>query len=223
MTCAMHEDQWIFWDWNGTLHDDAALACETLKSLFSDFNLPALSLEEYRARFGFPAEQFYLDIGITFEEVSFEELSNRFITRYSVRRKEMPLRQGIIEGLEAAKRAGFRQAVLSAYRQDMLDHMLEHYGITSYFEYVQGNSDLLASGKVGLGRKLLKDSRADPSKTSLFGDTDHDGEVAAELGCSCVLFTDGHQTRPRLEATGFPVVDTVAEALAIVGAGTPQA
>ena len=35
------------------------------------------------------------------------------------------------------------------------------------------------------------------------------------LGCPCALLTGGHQARPRLEATGAPVLDTFPQLLAL--------
>ena len=42
-------------------------------------------------------------------------------------------------------------------------------------------------------------------------DTDHDAETARAMGVRCILYAGGHQTRPRLEATGCTVIDRLAD------------
>jgi phosphoglycolate phosphatase len=45
----------------------------------------------------------------------------------------------------------------------------------------------------------------------MIGDTNHDFEVAQELGINCVLVADGHQSYERLKETGAEVVSSLAE------------
>jgi phosphoglycolate phosphatase len=40
----------------------------------------------------------------------------------------------------------------------------------------------------------------------MIGDTDHDADVAADLGTCAILVASGHQSERRLRATGRPVV-----------------
>ncbi len=48
------------------------------------------------------------------------------------------------------------------------------------------------------------------------GDTVHDFEVAQAMGVQCVLVANGHNSRSRLEATGVPVFDSLAEVRSVL-------
>ena len=60
----------------------------------------------------------------------------------------------------------------------------------------------MAAAIAGPGRRAL-----------LIGDTDHDQEVAAEMGIDCILIPAGHQSRERLQACGVPVLQSLEELL----------
>ena len=50
----------------------------------------------------------------------------------------------------------------------------------------------------------------------MVGDTDHDAEVAAAIGATCVLYTGGHQSRARLEKASSYVIDDLAQLPALL-------
>ena len=45
----------------------------------------------------------------------------------------------------------------------------------------------------------------------MIGDTLHDGEIAKELGCSCILFSNGHQDESLLKESGYRVINSYEE------------
>ena len=46
----------VFWDWNGTLMDDAAYSCGCLNGLLDEYGYPQrYDLDAYRSVFGFPS------------------------------------------------------------------------------------------------------------------------------------------------------------------------
>jgi phosphoglycolate phosphatase len=98
-----------------------------------------------------------------------------------------------------------RQYVLSAMKHEMFLGNLNHYELLSYFTDVQGIGDVLASGKLQQGRKLIADSGMDAGRFCLIGDTLHDYEVAMDLGCQCILLAQGHQSEERLHTSGQKV------------------
>jgi phosphoglycolate phosphatase len=50
-----------------------------------------------------------------------------------------------------------------------------------------------------------------PVEFLLVGDTVHDFEVASELGCACILVSNGHQSYERLKSTGVLVIEDLAQ------------
>ena len=97
--------------------------------------------------------------------------------------------------------------------QDVLNDCLKHYQIDSFFEHVSGLDNFYAASKMVNGHRLLAELQLNPGDLVLIGDTVHDFEVATELGCSCILIADGHQSKAVLQATGVMVIDSIRELL----------
>ncbi|SBU93045.1 HAD-hyrolase-like [Streptomyces sp. OspMP-M45] len=55
----------------------------------------------------------------------------------------------------------------------------------------------------------------DPERSVVIGDAVDDAVAAAHVGARAVLYTGGSHSRDSLEAVGVPVVDTLAEAVAL--------
>jgi len=97
--------------------------------------------------------------------------------------------------------------------------MLRDRGIAPYFEHVYGLSDLYAASKLELGHALLDALLVPAAEILLIGDTTHDHEVAAAMGCRCWLLAGGHQAPARLRQCGCPVFDDVDELADALRAG----
>ena len=108
---------------------------------------------------------------------------------------------------------GIRQFILSAMKQDVLEDCLKHYQIEHFFESVSGLDNHYASSKTENGHRLIADRKLNANAVVLVGDTVHDFEVASELGCSCVLIANGHQSKDVLNTTGVLVVDQLNQLL----------
>jgi phosphoglycolate phosphatase len=188
----------VIWDWNGTLVDDVDIAVESVNVLLTENGLPAVDVHTYRDVFGFPIRNYYQKLGFDFQKVSFEKLCERFIHEYNVQRAtKAPLFHGVRELLFEIKKTK-TQSILSAATQWHLNEITEHFDIHEAFHYRFGISDHFAAGKLERGRELIKISGIPVNKTILIGDTDHDYEVATDLGISCLLVADGHQPPHKL-------------------------
>lgn len=198
--------QHVVWDWNGTLIDDAWLCLEVMNEVLARRGLPLLTPERYASIFRFPVRAYYAELGFDFAADPFEVVGTEFIGRYHERDHECALRPGARSLLEALSDTGVSQWVLSASRRAGLRHQAARLEVDQFFAELMGLDDHYAAGKVELGRDWLARSGAPPDRVVLVGDTDHDAEVARELGIRCILVPSGHQSRDRLEGTGAPVV-----------------
>lgn len=200
----------LLWDWNGTLIDDVDLCVAVISQLCLDAGRAAIDRGHYRAHFGFPVIRFYRHLGFSTEAQAFAEISEVFIATYYARfAAESRIHLAAVDFARAWQKRGGRQAVLSASRQDHLESAVAQFGLSPLFERLGGIADIYAGGKVTRGRELLHELGWDPAKTLLLGDTDHDAEVAAELGVRCLLIAQGHQSADRLRRTGCPVVESL--------------
>lgn len=195
----------VVWDWNGTLLDDADLCVESMNRVLAKYALPPLDAERYRALFRFPVVEYYRSLGFNFERDPFERVGLEFMDHYEQRRTHCELRPGARAALSAIRGQGVRQFVLSAYQERRLRSLLEHHGLSAFFDGIAGGGDDYAHGKVD--RALAWKSSwmsAGGGRVLLIGDTDHDAEVAQAMGADCWLIAGGHQSPDRLRATGVP-------------------
>lgn len=203
----------IVWDWNGTLLDDTAACVGALNRVLSRRGVPPVTQEQYREIFGFPVQNYYRTIGLTFTPAEWDALTREFHDHYAVTSRDAPLRTGIRDTLEALRARGVPMSVLSASENGILDRMLRARGIREFFEHVCGLSDLNAHSKLEVGRGLMARLGLPPVEVLLVGDTTHDWEVSRALGCRCVLLAGGHQSEHRLRACGGEVIADAEEYL----------
>jgi phosphoglycolate phosphatase len=201
----------IIWDWNGTLLNDLNLCIMSINTLLERRKLPLLSNQSYREVFSFPVRDYYMAIGFDFKTEEFAIPAQEFIDLYEIGVSGCSLHDQAVEVLSHFRDKGCRQFVLSAMHQDMLVKTLKHNDIYHYFEGVAGLDDHYAVSKVERGRQLIARFNINREHTLMIGDTNHDSEVAQDLGIACVLVADGHQSVQRLEKTGTPVVKNLAE------------
>ncbi len=199
----------IIWDWNGTLFDDTWLCVEVLNSILQNRQMPAVSRESYRAQFDFPIIEYYERLGFDLDVESFDTLSVEFNEVYDRRREECNLHSDVCEILGSNVQAGRSQSILSASLQERLVEIIEHYGLTPYFQNLMGLTNIHAEGKVELGLQCIHSLDYDRHEILLIGDTDHDFEVATACGIDCALDSHGHQHHLKLEACGVPVFESL--------------
>ena len=201
----------LIWDWNGTLLDDIDICIQSMNDLLRDRDIPLLEKERYKQVFTFPVKSYYEQIGFDFTKEPFEKPAMEFIRIYRTKLLNAKLAKNVPEVLSYFSRKPVRQFLLSAMEQRMLEQSVFALGVEKYFGKITGLSDNYANGKVKTGIKLMKECHIDPAHTLLIGDTLHDYEVAKELGCHCLLVSNGHQSKERLLKTNALIVDQITE------------
>ncbi len=201
----------IIWDWNGTLLDDAEICRSAINKMLKVRNLPELSLVQYRDVFTFPVIEYYKQVGFDFTTEEWEPVAMEFINLYLTALPGCGLTPFALETLEAFKRKGYRQAIISAMQHDALLKSVSQLHIHEYFDFIGGIGDHYANSKIENARAYLNLAGLNPEQITLIGDTIHDSEVAAEIKCKCILVASGHQSFNRLTKTGLPVISTLSE------------
>ena len=200
----------IVWDWNGTLLDDVQASVNTINRLLASRSLPATDTNRYRDRFGFPVRNYYTAIGFRLEQENWDLLARTYhdfyLTEPSIR-----LHADAVPTLRFCHEAGLGLSVLSASEQSILEQMLTDAGIIAWFDFIHGVDNLHGHSKAATGRDLMRRISCPATQVLFVGDTLHDHEVATEMGCDCVLISQGHQSHDRLLAAGCPVLETLEE------------
>jgi phosphoglycolate phosphatase len=203
--------EYIIWDWNGTLLDDAQICVDVMNQSLQKRNMPLSNLELYKNRFCFPVINYYKLLGFDFDKESFEEIGTEFILQYNELSKNAKLVENAKEVLVSYKNNGLKQYILSASQIHNIKTQLEFYNLTDFFEEIIGLDHIFATSKIEAGKNWLRKTGIPLEKIIMFGDTTHDYETAIELGCEIALIANGHQTKERLMQTGATVLDSILE------------
>ncbi len=202
----------ILWDWNGTLFDDVVLCADIMNNILCRRNMGKISLEDYKTVFDFPVRNYYEAVGFSnLDDKLFHDLSVEFIEEYEARKLEFSLNKNALEILQKINSAGIEQSVLSAYSQQTLEEIVEHFEISKYFVRLAGLDNIYAASKIENGKLLIKKLGLNSGEALMIGDTLHDKEVADEIGADSVLLSTGHQSKERLIKAGVPVIDDLLE------------
>ena len=203
----------LIWDFNGTILDDVAVDIEIENILLERRGMPLIPSEDwYREHFRFPVRDYYDDLGYTFEDETYEDISEQYQELYSRMCVQAGLNPGVAEKLQEAHGKGYRNVIVSASEQSILERQLEELGIIGMFEAIIGIDNKLAHSKVQTAAEWMKKDGVRGEDCIYIGDTDHDAETAHALGVEQIyLVTFGHQSRHILEKVCSRVVDTLDE------------
>lgn len=179
-------------------------------------NMPTIDLDHYQKIFGFPVIDYYRRLGFDFVEESFEKVGTEFIEGYEAHKYDVSLHDGVEKVLQNLREKGVSHSILSAYKQNTLDELIGHFGLTDVFVGIIGLDNHYAHSKVDNGIQWMNELQMDKRDVLFVGDTVHDHEVAEAIGVDCVLLPGGHQKREILEETGAVVLDSVVSVCAYV-------
>ena len=207
----------IIWDWNGTLVADVPHVVRMNNQTLELFGYRHTSEEEYRAKFRHPVHEYYYDLGVTPED--FPRVAKVWNKAYVDGFDCVPLAPGVAGAVRRFREAGFSQVIISASQVDQLRAQVEHFPeLRGMFDEVLGLDNQLAVSKVHLAKEFIARTGVRAEDCVFIGDTTHDAETAAGIGCRCYLVEGGHQERSVLAtAANATVVPDIGAVLAALG------
>ena len=131
-----------------------------------------------------------------------------------------PKPPGVAEAVRRFHDAGFKQVIISASQVDQLRAQVKHFAeLDGMFDEVLGLDNQLAVSKVHLAQEFLARTGLKAEDCVFIGDTTHDAETAAGIGCRCYLVAGGHQEESVLHtaenAVVVPSIGAVLDALGV--------
>ena len=203
----------IIWDFNGTILNDVEIGIESANRLLGAHGLPVIkSVEQYRALFGFPIQDYYLRMGFDFAKTPYADLAVEWVAYYLECKKKAFVFEEIPIALRTLKEKGIAQLILSATETEMLKGQIGELGLASYFDELLGLDNIHAHSKKEIGMRWR--AMHPDAQVLIIGDTDHDAEVANAMEADCVLLSCGHQSRERLvQSNCLFVADSATEIL----------
>lgn len=207
----------LVWDWNGTVLDDFPIILRSTNESFRAAGLPEITADQYRTNIKMPIRAFYTDIlGYEPSDEQWELLDSTFHRYYVQYEKGAQLSPGLPTLLQEWADSGRTQSLLSMYHDDKLVPVVAHHGIASYFALVQGTVPPRPARKGGHLADHLRRLDVDPATVVLIGDSPDDAHAAESVGARAILYSGGFAAADSLRATGAPIVDSLAEAVAMI-------
>ncbi|KPC82561.1 MULTISPECIES: HAD family hydrolase [Streptomyces] len=207
----------LVWDWNGTLLDDIHAVLGATNAAFAEVDLAPITLEQYRETYCVPIPRFYERLmGRLPTPAEWERMDGLFNRHYTEQRRACALTEGVEELLTRWQLGGRSQSLLSMYGHEHLVPVVRGYGIERHFVRVDGRTGPSGGSKAQhMERHFEVLGDIAPESAVVIGDAVDDAVAAAHVGARAVLYTGGSHSRSSLEAAGVPVVDTLAEAVAL--------
>ncbi|GAA2798285.1 HAD family hydrolase [Streptomyces showdoensis] len=206
----------LVWDWNGTLLDDTGAVIGATNAAFAELGLEPITLERYRELYTVPVPKFYERLmGRLPTDDEWLVMDGAFHRHYWQRAEGCGLTAGAAELLAARQASGFTQSLLSLAPHEELIPLVRRHGIAERFLRVDGRVDRSTEGKSGHMVRHLAALEVPAERVVVIGDAADDGVAALHVGARAVLYTGGSHSRASLERVGVPVVDSLAEAVAV--------
>ncbi|NUW41112.1 HAD family hydrolase [Nonomuraea rhodomycinica] len=201
----------IIWDWNGTLFHDIDAVVGATNEVFGPYELEPLTADGFRAVYTRPIWLAYERLlGRPLNEGEWEVLDAGFHEHYYRLSAVCGLAEGALATL--ASWTG-TQSLCSMAPHPHLLTIIESFGITGHFNRVDGLVGATGGEKAAHMAAHIQALDVEPGQVLVIGDSVDDGIAARHVGARAVLYTGGMTSRADLEATGLPVVDTLAEAM----------
>ncbi len=202
--------KYIFWDWNGTLLDDAEAAWKAVNVMLETRKLPQISFQQYKEYIDVPIIRFYEKV-MDMSKEDMDAISKEFDSLWRENLRQCPIAEGGIEILEKAASMGIEQYIFSSSRNELMEPLLKNFSISGYFKIVLGAPDRYVGSKAERTKKYITDNSIPVNEILFVGDMLHDLEVADYVGADCVLIANGHQSRSALANSGKKVLSSLSE------------
>ncbi|GII82783.1 phosphatase [Sphaerisporangium siamense] len=205
----------IIWDWNGTLFHDIDAVVEATNEVFKPYGLAAFDADAFRAAYTRPIWVAYERIlGRPLDDGEWVRLDAVFHDHYHRLMLSCALAEDALTALRSWTDAGRTQSLLSMWTHDRLVAKAAELGIADYFDRIDGlNDGAPGGGKAEHMVAHIAALRVDPSQILVIGDSIDDAHAAEHVGARAVLYTGGMTSRADLDASGFPVVESLTTAL----------
>lgn len=207
--------KFVFWDWNGTILNDANAACEAVNVMLESRGRKTITLDEYRSMVDVPIIKFYEKV-LDMSKESMHSLSDEFNPLCHRFTPETPVSEETVNLIKTLNANGIKQYIFSSSHNKFIEPYLEKFGISQYFEKVLGAKDCNVGSKVERTLGYIEENKIDKNEILFVGDMVHDSEVATAVGSECVLVSSGHQSEEALLKTGRRVISSISELLDII-------
>lgn len=183
----------VILDWSGTLVDDLMPVFKTTNHVLRTFDLPEISLQEFRNEFCLPIRKFYQK---RIPHVAQARLEEVFLAKYPEHYHEIELLPHAMEFLQFCR--GRRMGVYIASTVDPQTYQSQaaRFGMEQYIT----RSYIGIEDKTAKIHHILQENHLDRDQTLFVGDMEHDIEAGKAGGIHTCAVLTGYNHVEKLQA-----------------------
>lgn len=198
------EKSYIFWDWNGTLFDDAEVILSCINGSLGAFACAPLSMDAFREVQVDNLSDFYSTVGVPKDKIDSALKSEReiFHTAYEPKADTASLRPGATDVLSQLAEGRVSNIILSNHITDQIVRRLKLHDIHRHFEdvlaYLNRATQFRDLTKGERLQRYMQEKALSPAQGVIIGDTKEEVDIAHEHGLCSVAITGGLASETRL-------------------------
>ncbi|MFC3609070.1 HAD-IA family hydrolase [Stutzerimonas tarimensis] len=186
----------LIFDWDGTLVDSIGRIVLAMHRAAQALGLPRLEDEDVKGIIGLAMPQAIAALypGLTrHDEIS--AFQGLYAECYlSLEAEPSPFYPGVVEMLDAFRRAGFRLAVATGKSRRGLDRVLAGHGYEQFFDITRCADETASKPDPLMLNEILAHCRTPVHRAVMVGDSLFDLQMAARLGMDAVAVSYGAQS-----------------------------
>jgi len=210
----------IVWDWNGTLLDDTPLTVRAAVAALQAIGHPqSLDLRQWRRIATRPLTEVYTHlVDGPISAPQWETIERVWLSVYLQGLPDIGLNPLAWAALDEAADRGMSGSIVSLHKQGELRAHVAALGLADRFTHISGTciDDTWAGArpsKAAAIRMQLDELGVAPDQALMIGDMEDDAREAAAAGTAVVLVPTGDTSRERLIASGYPVAESLLDAV----------
>jgi phosphoglycolate phosphatase len=190
-----NNDDWIVFDFDGTIADSFELAHQILNKLAERHGFRPVADSEVEVMRQMSMREFFSTLGISLIRLPMLAVLARRELRAHI--AGVPPIAGIPEALQELKKKNIHLGILTSNDPDNVNTFLERHNLRPLFEFVHCSRDVF--GKAHRVKALIRKFNLTPEQVIYVGDMDADIDAAHQSGIRVAGVTWGYQAQPILE------------------------
>ena len=203
----------LIFDWDGTLMDSAGVIVDSIQRACEDMGLTAPDDHACRQIIGLGLIQALQTLLPDLDEHEYPRLVEHYRHHYLGRDADIPLFEGVQEGIRELHDTGFTLAVATGKSWKGLERALAHSGLGGYFSALRCADQTHSKPHPAMVEEILDELLVDKASALVIGDTSHDMLMAANAGVDRLGVSYGAHQLDSLQAhSPLAVFDTFKDA-----------
>lgn len=189
----------LIFDWDGTLADSVANIVTAMHVAADSIGLPRCTDIAVKNIIGLGLPEAIAALYPQLKPAHVEELRAAYSQSYlRIEQQPSPLFAGVVAGLEAFRRQGFKLAVATGKSRRGLDRVLATQGLSDFFDATRCADETASKPHPLMLEQILAELNLSPSEAMMLGDSEFDLRMAAAAGVRSVAVGYGAQPREHL-------------------------